>query len=199
MKSIFTLLLGGFLTTSAFANTITLSFNGNRNYQVIVDGRNVNDFRYSNNTIYLNDLQYGQHSLQVYRMKKNGKYGNKNNLVYSSYFNSSPQYDLNIAIDNNGSVQMYQSRNNDYGRNDRGNNHNGYGNRNDDWNKHRDGDDDRNYDQNNGYDHGNNNNGNWNNNRYAQAMNDYDFNQLIQKIRSQWLGKNEHRKRGHEY
>src|SRR5512139_3612742 len=106
MKNIFTLLLGGLLTTSAFANNITLTVPNNRNYQVMIDGRNVSNNNYSNsNTIYLNNLQYGQHSIEVYRIKRNGILGNRNNLVYSYYFKSSKQYDLNINIDNNGRVQ----------------------------------------------------------------------------------------------
>jgi hypothetical protein len=198
MKNIFTLLIGGLLTTSAFANNITLTVPNNRNYQVMIDGRNVSSNNYSNsNTIYLNNLQYGQHSIEVYRMKKNG-WGNKNRPVYSSSFNSSPQYDLNITVDNNGRIQMYQSRSNDYGRNDRGNNNRGgYGTNNDrrDKNKkHDDGDDDddREYRGNNGgYNNGgyDNRKGDWNNNRSNQAMSDYDFNQLVQKINKQWLGK----------
>lgn len=193
MKNIFTLLLGGMLTTSAFANNITLTVPNNRNYQVMIDGRNVSYNNYSNsNTIYLNNLQYGQHTIEVYRMKRNG-WGNKNRVVYSSYFNSSPQYDLNITVDNNGRVQMYQSRSNDYGRNDRGNNHGGYGN-NDSWgkNKDRDGDDDDDKDyrrSNGGYNNGGYDNGGWNSNSHNQAMSDYDFNQLVQKIRNQWIGK----------
>lgn len=197
MKNIFTLLLGGLLTTSAFANNITLTLPNNSNYQVMIDGRYVSSYNYSNNTIYLNNLQYGQHSIEVYRMKRNGR---KNSLVYSSSFNSSPQYDLNIAVENNGRVQMYQTRSNDYGRNGRGYDRGGYGN-NDRWGKHKDhdGDDDdednRGYRSNNGgynndgYNRRNNDNGGWNNNRYNQAMSDYDFNQLVQKIRNQWIGK----------
>jgi hypothetical protein len=196
MKNIFTLLLGGVITSSAFANNITLTFPNNSNYQVSIDGRYVNGHNYSNNTIYLNNLQYGQHSIEVYRMKKNGK---KNNLVYSSSFNSSAQYDLNIAIDNSGRVQMYQSRSNDYGRNGRGNSNDGYDN-NKRWSKHKDrdrdgDDDDRDYRGNNGgynngdYNHGGYDNSGRNNNRYNSAMNDYDFNQMVQKIRNQWIGK----------
>src|SRR5574337_53702 len=105
MKNIFTLLLGGLFTSSAFANNITLTFPNNRNYQVMIDGRNVSGYDYSNNTIYLSKLDYGQHSIEVYRLKRNNWFGNRNNLVYSSSFNSSPQYDLNISIDDYGKVQ----------------------------------------------------------------------------------------------
>jgi hypothetical protein len=206
MKNIFTLLIAGLLTSSAFANNITLTLPANNSYQVLIDGRNVNGDNYSNNTVYLSNRQYGQHSMEVYRVKS-GLFGKKNNLVYSTAFNSSPQYDLDITVDNSGRVQMYQSANNSYGKNGRGNDQGGYGN-NRKWEKKkhkdrdRDGDedDDRGYsrngnngDYNNGsYDNRSNNggynNGGYNNN-YRQPMNDYDFNQFLQGIQRQWTGK----------
>lgn len=199
MKNIFTLLLGGLLTSSAFANNITLTFPNSRNYQVMIDGRNVSGYDYSNNTIYLNNLDYGQHRIEVYRLKRNNWFGNRNNLVYSSSFTSSPQYDLNISIDDYGKVQMYQTRSNDYGRNYGGNNHSGY-DRNDHWGKHQDHDDgdeddDRDSRGNHGgyangdYNHGGYDNGGWNSNRDNRQMSDYDFSQLIQRMRNQWIGK----------
>ena len=195
MKNIFTLLLGGLLTTSAFANSVTVSFSGNTNYQVLIDGRNISNYNYSSNAISLNDLQFGQHSIQVLRTKRGGWFGNKNNVVYSSNFNFSPQYDLQIAIDNNGYAQMYQTRVDNYGRNNGRWNKNDRGNSNYRKNKHhdRDGDDDGDNDYNRGngsYDNGgyDNTNGGYNNS-YRQAMNDYDFNQLVQSIRNQWIGK----------
>jgi hypothetical protein len=199
MKNIFTLLVAGLLGSSAFANNITLTLPANNGYQVLIDGSNVNGNNYSNNTVYLSNLQYGQHSIEVYRIKS-GLFGNKRSLVYSTAFNSSPQYDLDITVDNNGRVQMYQSANNSYGKNGRGNNQGGYGN-NGNWEKKkhkdrdRDGDDDDdrgsrngNYGNNGGYDN-RGNNGGYNNNNYRQPMNDYDFNQFLQGIQRQWTGK----------
>ena len=199
MKNIFTLLVGGLLTTSAFANSVTVTFSGNNNYQVLIDGRNVSNYNYSSNTIYVSDLQFGQHSIQVLRSRRGGLFGNRNNVVYSSSFSLSPQYDLQIAIDNNGYAQMYQSRIDNYGRNNgRWNKNDRYGKNNGGKNHHdNDGDDD----DDNGYNrNGNYNNGGYDNrsggygnggysNGYHQAMNDYDFNQLVQKIRNQWVGK----------
>jgi hypothetical protein len=206
MKNIFTLLIGGLITSSAFANNITLTLPANNNYQVLIDGRNVNGNNYSNNTVYLSNLQYGQHSMEVYRVKS-GLFGNKNSLVYSTNFNSTPQYDLDITVDNSGRVQMYQSASNSYGNKGRGNNHGGYGNNgNEEKKRHkdRDGDDDDdrgsrngNYGSNGGYNNGGYNNGgynngrdgSYNNNNYRQPMNDYDFRQLVQTIQRQWMGK----------
>ncbi|MGZ3949609.1 MAG: hypothetical protein ACXVKK_15895, partial [Flavisolibacter sp.] len=204
MKNIFTFLLGGLITSSAFANNITISLPNSNYYQVLIDGNNVNGYNNSGNTVYLNNVQYGEHSIEVYRMRS-GFFGNRNSLVYSSSFNSSPQYDLNIAVDNGGRVQMYQSASNDYyGRNGRGNNQ-GYGDDRRREKKHRDrdgdDDDDRGYQRNGnygndggynngGYNHGVSNSGVYNNggynNRSQQAMNDYDFNRFFQGLRSQW-------------
>jgi hypothetical protein len=94
---------------------------------------------------------------------------------------------------------MYQTRSNDYGRNYGGNNHSGY-DRNDHWGKHQDHDDgdeddDRDSRGNHGgyangdYNHGGYDNGGWNSNRDNRQMSDYDFSQLIQRMRNQWIGK----------
>jgi hypothetical protein len=191
MKSIFTLLLGGLLTTTAFANNITLNFSGNRNYQVLIDGRNVNASDYSgSNTIYLDHLRSGQHTIEVYRIKRShGLFGNNSARTYSSYFNVSPQLDLNIVIDNRGSAQIYETRSN-------GGRGNGRRNRDRDWNNRdngrRDGDwnnRDNGY-GNGGYGHGNDGYGNGDrSNGYNRALSDHDFNQVLQKIRGQWFGK----------
>lgn len=199
MKNIFTLLFGGLLTTTAFANSVTVTFSGNSNYQVLVDGRNVSNYNYSGNTIYLNDLQFGQHNIQVFRTKRGGLFGNRNNVVYSSNFNFSPQYDLEIAIDNNGYAQMYQTRVDRNGRNNRKWNRDDQYRRDNNGKNHHDNDgdddDDKGYSRNGDYNNGSydNRNGGYTNGGYSsgyhQAMNDYDFNQLVQKIRNQWIGK----------
>jgi hypothetical protein len=175
MKNFFTLLLGGLLTTSAFANNITLNVSGNRNFQVMIDGRNVDGYNDHsvNSTIYLNHLRTGRHTIEVYRAQKRG-WGN--NAVYSSYFDVSPQYDLNINVDNKGRVKIYQTRTSDYRSEDRRDNGN-YDRRYDDRRN-----DDR-------YPGGYGQNGDYRNNNYNRAISDYDFQRLVQRIRGQWIGK----------
>src|SRR2546423_8783455 len=102
MKNVISILGCVLLSISTFAQSkVTLSFNGNSNsnynraYQVIIDGTtyNSNNGNYDNdnnpnpNTITITNLQTGQHSLQVYRLRSNnyGSYGTNNN-------NSTPQY-----------------------------------------------------------------------------------------------------------
>ena len=82
MKALSLFLLSTITTLSVFAqnvtNTVTIQVNGNRNRQVVVDGRayamsdysntaNGNNANSVNNAITITDLSVGQHSLQVLR------------------------------------------------------------------------------------------------------------------------------------
>lgn len=171
MKKFFTLLFASLCAASVFAGDITIALPGNNDYQVLIDGRNVSGYSYHNNAIRLNNFQPGRHSMEVYRIK-NYKSRGRNKAIYSSYFTVRPQYDWFITVNNNGRLNMDE-------RIDR------YGDRNDRrWNDNRR--DDR-Y-PNNGYDNRNNNYDKAYGN-YRNAMSDYAFNQLVQRINSQWLGK----------
>jgi hypothetical protein len=178
MKNIiFTFLLGGAMSISAHASDVTVAFAGNKNYTVVIDGRNVNANGYYGSTINLNNLRPGQHSIQVY---KTNKKWNGNNAVYSSNFILRPQYDLFISVNKKGRLQMDERRNNDYGRdndnwenNRRNNRDKDYGRHDDDYGKNNGG-----Y-NNDGWSNGNHNNG------YNQAMNGSEFNQLVSRIRGQ--------------
>lgn len=181
MKNIFTLLLAT-VSASAFAYdggklTITIPFS--KNVQVYVDGRVYQD---NDNTIVLNNIQPGNHSIAIYRNNRNG-YGNNGNygrnqrdrrnnqadVLYSSNVYVKPSYHVDITINRFGKALVDERViNGNYSNDDDDWNDNGYGNG--------------------GYNNGGYNNGGYNNN-YHQAMNDYDFNQLLQKIRNQWIGK----------
>ncbi|MGZ3837565.1 MAG: DUF4476 domain-containing protein [Flavisolibacter sp.] len=143
MKNIFTLLAGGLMTVSAFASDVTVTLPGNKNYQVLIDGREINAYGAYGNTISLNNVAPGQHSLQVYKSKGNDRW-NTGNAVYSAAFTIRPQYDLMINIDKKGRAQMDERRNNDYGNSGYGGNNGSWGN-----NNKRDGDDDDAYGRNN--------------------------------------------------
>ncbi len=172
MKYIFfTFLFGGLMTASALASDVTVAFSGNKNYQVLIDGRTINSNGYYGNLIRMDDLRPGRHSIQIFQ--GNGK-RNKNQLVYSSNFILQPQYDLFITVDNRGRVQMAERRANDYGRKDnRDNDRYRKNDRNEHYGKQKEG-------------YGNT--GGWNN-KDSRAMSDADFNQLEKKIRGQWFGK----------
>jgi len=173
MKKIIAILGCVMLSVIAFAqSTVTLTFNGNttrnnnRAYQVIIDGTTYNSTYATNdndnnpNTITIPNLQMGQHSLQVYRLRNNnyGSYGTNNNSStpqYSSTFNLRQGYDMDIAIRGNGQVQYTEKPS--------------YNNRR--RNRNYDRDRDRGY-------------GQYNN---RVAMSDNEFNQVLQNVRSKWF------------
>jgi hypothetical protein len=157
MKNIFTVLLSVLIGLTAFATdgagSVMVSFYGNNDYHVYIDGRSI----YShNNRVYLNNMRPGRHSIEVYDSKRNNR--RRNRLVYSSNFVVRPQYDLNIIVDRNGYVRFdenrkYHKRNNrdwkDRDRNDRDWNDRDRDvyDRNKDWDRNKDYDRDRGYDK----------------------------------------------------
>ena len=170
MKSIFTLVMSCLMAVSVFAadvaGRITVSFTGNKDYKVLIDGRAYEAG--SGNRIYLRDIRPGRHTIEVYNTKTKN---NRKNArpVYAGSFTVRPNRDMDIWIDRNGRAEFDESRNNDrrYDRNDRN-----WNDRNRDW--------DRNDDRNKGGGY---------NDYYNRAMSDYDFNRLEQSINQQWRGK----------
>jgi len=181
-----------------YGQTVTINFNGNgsanNGYQVIMDGttyssrtnnngtwnRNTSN-RYGDDDITINNVQPGQHTIQVYRIanannnngrwNRNSSYG-KASPVYSSTFNLRQGYDATLDIKNNGRVQFSEKRSNSYGRNDR---------------DRRDDNDDR---RNGGYNNGGYNNGGYNNGGYRTPMADYQFSQIYQDVKGKWFQSN---------
>jgi hypothetical protein len=173
MKTLFTLLLTGLTALSAFAadvtGRITVSLNGNKEYQVLIDGKN---YYANNDRIFLNDVRAGRHTIEVFNVRNNYSRNNRNKVkpVYAGSFTVRQQYDMNITVDRNGRVQFNEARSR-YDRNDRDRN-----------------DRDRDDRYNDRYDNRNNNEGWYGNNNYSRAMSDNDFSQFVQRIRSQWFG-----------
>jgi hypothetical protein len=128
-------------------------------------------YRLDDNALVLNNIRAGQHTIQVYRGRAtnnrgNNRNNNRNNILYSSTIYVKPNYDVDIMINRFGKALVDERdlrySNDGYGNNGNyGNNNGGYGT----------------------------NDGNYGNNNYSQALKDYDFNQLLQKIRSQWIAK----------
>jgi len=112
MKSLLVFILSCLTALSIYAQTVTITVNGNRNREVLVDGRS---FTVENTTtsttlkapIIINDLQTGQHTLQVVRMNPNT---NTTNRTSSTTFTLRPGYDLEITINGNGSVSQTEKR-----------------------------------------------------------------------------------------
>jgi hypothetical protein len=213
MKRLFTLILSSLFALTSFAQygqTVTISFagngngngNGNKTFEVVIDGRSYSNNNYDNrnngngrngswdnnsNSITLNNLQVGQHSISVNRVRNNdGKYGNmntNNRAAYSSTFTVKQGYDLNIFIKGNGEVGYVEKPVYNNGR--RSDDRDWRGNRDND--RRRDDDDRRN--NNGGYDNRRNDNGGYNRypNNNMPAMYDAQFSQLLQSVKGKWF------------
>ncbi|MBA2248841.1 MAG: DUF4476 domain-containing protein, partial [Chitinophagaceae bacterium] len=138
MKKIFSIIvLAGFITSSAIAQTTTITFDGipnNRTFQVVLDGTTYNSSNTNynngntpntngvntNQTITVNNLQPGSHNLAVYRVRNNYNNGNNNNgngnnggnrnAIYSNTFQVRQGYDMNISIKGGGEVSFSEKR-----------------------------------------------------------------------------------------
>jgi transcriptional regulator CtsR len=107
MKRITGLVIGCFLAAASFAqnNTVTIKVNGNKNRQIILDGRtySLDNLNANNNSITVTDLQLGQHTIQVLRSNRN-----KNNVTTT--FTLRQGYDLNINVNGGGGIQVREKR-----------------------------------------------------------------------------------------
>src|SRR5215211_7441488 len=72
MKKIFSIIISGLFAASAYSQSLRVSFNGNRDFQLIVDGKTYNSGSYLDNDIVVNNLT-GKHSVAVYRTNRNGR------------------------------------------------------------------------------------------------------------------------------
>ncbi|HEY1113645.1 MAG TPA: DUF4476 domain-containing protein [Chitinophagaceae bacterium] len=191
MKTLFTFLLGSLVAFSAFAadqyGRLTVTLNGNRDYRVVVDGRNYG----GTNRIYLNDIGPGRHTIQVFPAQSNR--GRKIQPIHSVNFTMRPDYDMNIRVLPNGRLQFDEKRiNNRNSRDSRDRD-----DREERYRRDRDDRDDR-YDRQRGdrdwrdrdeRDRGNDDRSRGGYNDYNRAMSDADFNNFVQRVRSQWFGK----------
>jgi hypothetical protein len=177
MKNIFTLLLAT-VSFSAFAydgGKLTITVPSSNNVQVYVDGRVYQDN--NNNTIVLNNIQPGNHSITIYKNgrgnaankgrdnRRNNNRNDQRDVLYNSNVYVRQSYHVDVMINRFGKVLVDERAINNGDGNDDGWYDNDY--------------------RNGGY---NNGNGGYNND-YHQAVSDNEFNQLLQRIRSQWIGK----------
>lgn len=100
------------------ANTVTINLNSSRYQEVLVDGRaypittnsntNMNGM---NGVVTITDLQEGQHTLELVRVNQNGN--NRRNI--SRTFDLRARYDLAVMVNNDGSIELKETRNRNYG------------------------------------------------------------------------------------
>ena len=122
MKSLFIYVLSCLTAISVFAqssvSTVTLNVTGNRNREVLVDQRSypINNTSVNSttvagvNSIVIPNLQPGQHVLQVVRINRNNTTDGNNNNNNRTTFNLRNGYDMLITVNNDGSVQMKETR-----------------------------------------------------------------------------------------
>jgi hypothetical protein len=164
MKTVFTLLLATIITTAAFAadeGRLSITVAVQKDAVVYVDGRT---YQPDDNSIVIDNIRSGNHSIKVYRKmsnrNNNGRNNNRNNqreeLLYSSTVYVRPAYHVDIVVNRFGKAlvdeKAINTRDDDWGRDDN-------------WGRDRD-----------------------NNNSYNRAMSDNDFNALHQKIKGAWFG-----------
>ena len=111
MKQTFTLLFAILISLSSFAypysSKMSISSTSNTQLRVVVDG---NRYNANDNSILINNLQQGYHSVKVYQFVRNYRqsspYGGTNNnnyrLVYSANVYVKPQYIVDITINRFG-------------------------------------------------------------------------------------------------
>ncbi|MFL5810563.1 MAG: DUF4476 domain-containing protein [Flavisolibacter sp.] len=120
MKKILCFLIAGVLAVSAFAGTVKVTLNGNKNFVVSIDGRTytANSMTNGKKEILITNLANGQHSIEIYRPNNRGV----NKSIYSSSFNLDQNEMMNIIVNNNGGVRIEESTNNEaYGNDTYGN------------------------------------------------------------------------------
>lgn len=107
MKRIFCIGVGALLAASAYSQTLRVTFNGTKDFKVVVDGTTYNSGSYLNNDLVVNNLS-GRHSVDVYRMNRNGR----SKSLYSSSVTLSPNQEVHLTINNNGSISREETSSN---------------------------------------------------------------------------------------
>jgi hypothetical protein len=107
MKQIFCMLAGAFLAVSAYSQSLRVTFNGNKDFQLVVDGITYKSDNYLNNDVVVNNLS-GKHNVSVYRINRNGR----SKRLYSSTVNLSPDQEVHLTVNNNGSIDREETSSN---------------------------------------------------------------------------------------
>ena len=160
MKTIFTLLMITTFSLSAFAydeGRLTVTVAAGSDLQVFIDGRSYNA---PENTIVLNNIRSGNHSIKIYKAKNNhrGRGGNRAELLYSANIYIKPSYDVDVMVNRFGKalVDEQYTRGSRYERDNR-------------------------YENNNGDNKGNYQTG------YHRPLNETDYNRFLQHVKDQWF------------
>ena len=104
MKKLFSIIICALLAGSAYSQSLRVSFNGNRDFQVMVDSKSYNSGNYVDNDIVVNNLA-GKHTVTVYRTNRNGR----SKKLYSSTINLITGQEVHLTVNNDGSIDREET------------------------------------------------------------------------------------------
>jgi CTP:phosphocholine cytidylyltransferase-like protein len=107
MKLLFCILASAVFAASAYSQSLRVTFNGNKDFQLVVDGTTYKSSSYLNNDVVLNNLS-GNHTVTIYRINRNGK----SKRLYSSTVNLSPNQEVHLTVNNNGGIEREETSSN---------------------------------------------------------------------------------------
>ena len=124
MKTTSTLLVAILISLASFAapvqSKLSITVIGNKNVEIMIDNSR---YQSNDNSVVINSLQPGSHTIKVYSLKRNQRrnvWGNNSQLLYSSTVYVRPGYFVGITIDRNGRATFNEvairndRRNNDW-------------------------------------------------------------------------------------
>jgi len=107
MKKIVVLVICTSLAASAYTQSLRVTFNGNKDFQLVVDGKTYNSTNYTNDDVVLNQSE-GKHNVAVYKINRNGR----SKQLYSSSVDLSSNQEVHLTINNNGSISREETSSN---------------------------------------------------------------------------------------
>lgn len=176
MNKIYFLVFALLLGTTVFADRprsgrLTIATYDNASIRVEIDGRRYNE---RDNTIRINNINAGNHTIQVYRRTNGDVFSRgRERLIYSTNLFVKPEHQVDIYIDRSGRAEIRERNLGRRGRNDRNDRYD-RNDRNNDW-------DDRWDDYEKWED--NRNGGRWDDRDYGRAVSYQSFQSMKQTLR----------------
>jgi hypothetical protein len=107
MKQFFCIIAAALFAASAYSQSLRVTFNGSKDFQLVVDGTTYKSDNYLSNDVVVNNLT-GDHTVNIYRINRNGK----SKRLYSSTVSFSPDQEVHLTIHNNGSIEREETSSN---------------------------------------------------------------------------------------
>jgi len=104
MKHILSLIIFAALAASAYSQSLRVTFNGNKDFQLKVDGRSYSSDNYLNNDVVINNLS-GNHTIGIYKVNKRGK----SKSIYASDLYLAQDKEVHLTVNNNGSISREET------------------------------------------------------------------------------------------